>query len=60
MVLEISRTQPDSIANHLQISPSTVTRLIEKLKEKQLVIRTAEGRQTSLFLTIVAKQLLPI
>src|SRR5215207_3420539 len=32
--------QPGSIADHLQLTPSTVTRLVEKLEEKKLVVRT--------------------
>ena len=59
MVLETPGTQPGCIANHLQLSPSTVTRLIEKLEEKQLVTRSTEGKQTNVYPSEVAKQLLP-
>jgi DNA-binding MarR family transcriptional regulator len=59
MVLEEPGTQPGCIANHLQLSPSTVTRLIEKLEEKQLVTRTNEGKQTNVFPSATAIALLP-
>ena len=59
MVLEEPGLQPGCIANHLQLSPSTVTRLIEKLEEKKLVIRTTEGKSTNVYPSETAKQLLP-
>ncbi|MBC7722658.1 MAG: MarR family transcriptional regulator [Pedobacter sp.] len=60
MVLEEPGLQPSCIANHLQLSPSTVTRLIEKLEEKNLVSRTTEGKSTKVYPTKIAKKLLPI
>ncbi len=60
MVLEEPGTQPSCIANHLQLSPSTVTRLIEKLEERKLVIRTTEGKQTNVYPSAAAKEMLPI
>ena len=59
MVLEEPGLQPSCIANHLQLSPSTVTRLIEKLEEKNLVSRTTEGKSTKVYPTKTAKKLLP-
>ena len=59
MVLQEPGTQPGCIANHLQLSPSTVTRLIEKLEEKGLATRITEGKTTKIFPTAAAKQLLP-
>jgi DNA-binding MarR family transcriptional regulator len=59
MVLEKPGTQPGCIANHLQLSPSTVTRLIEKLEERKLVTRTTEGKQTNVYPTENAIVLLP-
>ncbi len=55
MVLEEPGIQPGTIAGHLQLTPSTVTRLIEKLEEKKLLIRTAEGKQTNVYPTPKAK-----
>ncbi len=60
MVLEKPGTQPGCIANHLQLSPSTVTRLIEKLEERKLVTRTTEGKQTNVYPSDAAIALLPL
>ena len=57
MVLEEPGLQPGCIANHLQLTPSTVTRLIEKLEEKKLAIRTTEGKITNVYPTPKAKNL---
>jgi len=59
MVLEQPGLQPGCLANHLQLSPSTITRLIEKLEEKNLVIRTSEGKITNVFPSEKAKLLSP-
>ena len=59
MVLEEPGQQPGNIAHHLQLTPSTVTRLIEKLEENKLIIRTSEGKVTNVYPTPKAKQLWP-
>jgi MarR family transcriptional regulator, organic hydroperoxide resistance regulator len=59
LVIEEPGLQPGTIANHLQLTPSTVTRLIEKLEEKKLVVRTTEGKLTNVYPTPKAKELLP-
>jgi DNA-binding MarR family transcriptional regulator len=59
MVLEEPGQQPGNISRHLQLTPSTVTRLIEKLEEKKLIIRTTEGKITNVYPTAKAKQLVP-
>jgi len=59
LILEEPGMQPGCIANHLQLSPSTITRLIEKLEEKKLVVRTTEGKVTNVYPTPKAKELLP-
>jgi MarR family transcriptional regulator, organic hydroperoxide resistance regulator len=59
MVLEEPGLQPGSIAGHLQLTPSTVTRLLDKLEEKKLVVRTTEGKQTNVYPTPKAKALVP-
>lgn len=51
--------QPSVLAQHLQLEPSTVTRLIEKLEEKKLIVRTMEGKLTNVYPTPKAKELLP-
>lgn len=49
-----------AIAQHLQLTPSTITRLIEKLEEKKLVTRVSEGKQTNVFPTQKAKDMKPL
>jgi DNA-binding MarR family transcriptional regulator len=59
MVLEQPGLQPGCLANHLQLTPSTITRLIEKLEEKNLVTRSTEGKTTLVFPSSEGKALLP-
>ena len=59
MVLEEPGVQPGYIADQLQLTPSTITRLIEKLEAKKLVVRTTEGKITNVYATPKAKDLLP-
>ncbi len=58
-VLEEPGIQPTTLGEHLQLQPSTITRLIQKLEEKKLVIRTTEGRITNVYPTPKAKELQP-
>jgi MarR family transcriptional regulator, organic hydroperoxide resistance regulator len=58
-VLDEPGIQPTTLAEHLQLTPSTITRLIEKLEEKKLVVRTAEGKLTNVYPTPKAKELQP-
>jgi DNA-binding MarR family transcriptional regulator len=58
-VLEEPGMQPTRLGHHLQLQPSTITRLIQKLEEKKLVIRTTEGRITNVYPTPRAKELQP-
>ena len=51
--------QPGELSDQLQLTPSTVTRLIEKLEEKKLVVRTTDGRVTNVYPTPAGKNLLP-
>ncbi len=51
--------QPTSLCEQLQLSPSTITRLIEKLEDKKLVIRTTEGKLTNVYPTPKGKALQP-
>ncbi len=43
--------QPKEISKHMQLTPSTVTRLIEKLEQKGYVKRETTGRTTKVFPT---------
>jgi MarR family transcriptional regulator, organic hydroperoxide resistance regulator len=59
MVLEEPGIQPTALVEELLLTPSTITRLIEKLEEKKLVVRTMEGKITNVYPTPKAKELLP-
>lgn len=58
-VLEEPGIQPKALAGQLQLQPSTITRFIEKLEEKKLVVRTTEGRLTNVYPTPKARELQP-
>ena len=51
--------QPMALSEELQLQPSTITRLIEKLEQKKLLVRTFEGKLTNVYPTPKAKELLP-
>lgn len=59
LVLDNPGIQPGSIADQLQLTPSTISRLIEKLEERKLVVRTTEGKITNVYPSPKAKQLMP-
>lgn len=59
LLLEEPGMQPSNIAAQLQLTPSTITRLIEKLEERKLVVRTTEGKITNVYPSPKAKELLP-
>lgn len=59
LVLDEPGAQPGFIAEQLQLTPSTITRLVEKLEEKKLVVRTTEGKLTNIYPTPKAKDLQP-
>ncbi|GAC1396076.1 MAG: winged helix-turn-helix transcriptional regulator [Sediminibacterium sp.] len=56
-VLDEPGMQPGAIAAEMQLTPSTITRFIEKLEEKKLVVRTTEGKITNVYPTPKAKEL---
>jgi len=58
-VLEEPGIQPGTLSDEMQLTPSTITRLIEKLEEKKLVVRTTEGKITNVYPTPKAKELHP-
>lgn len=59
-VIENPGIQPIALCGQLQLSPSTITRLVEKLEEKRLVVRTTEGKITNIYPTPRAKEMLPL
>lgn len=51
--------QPTGLSEHLQLQPSTITRLLEKLEMKRLLVRTYEGKITNVYPTPKGRELLP-
>ena len=58
-VLEGPGIQPTALAAQLHLQPSTITRLLEKLEGKKLVVRTYEGKIANIYPTPKAKDLQP-
>lgn len=48
--------QPTEISAHMQLTPSTVTRLIEKMEHKGLLKRQSEGKYTYVYPTEKSKK----
>jgi len=59
LALEEPGIQPGSIAHQVQLKPSTVTRLLEKLEDMKLVVRTSAGKMTNVYPTPKATNLMP-
>ncbi len=57
IVLDEPGVHPGSLSSELHLTPSTITRLIEKLEEKKLVTRTTEGKTTAVYPTSKAKDI---
>jgi DNA-binding MarR family transcriptional regulator len=57
LVIENPGIQPTLLSEELDLQPSTITRLLEKLEEKKLLLRITEGKQTSVYATPKAKNL---
>jgi MarR family transcriptional regulator, organic hydroperoxide resistance regulator len=60
MVIDEPGIQPGAISSEMHLSPSTITRLIEKLEDKKLVIRTTEGKLTNVYATPKGKEMRPV
>lgn len=59
LAIENPGVQPSTLVEQLQLTPSTITRLIEKLEEKKLVVRTTGGKITNVFPSPKGRQLKP-
>jgi len=59
LVIDEPGSQPTYIGKQLQLRPSTVTRLVEKLEERKLIIRTTEGKLTNIYPTPKGKEYQP-
>lgn len=60
LVIDEPGIQPTVIAQHLQLQPSTVTRLIEKLEDRKLLVRITEGKLTNVYPTPKGKEMQPV
>lgn len=58
-VIQEPGMQPGTLAGELQLKPSTITRLIEKLEDKKLAVRVTEGKITNVYATPKGRELLP-
>jgi MarR family transcriptional regulator, organic hydroperoxide resistance regulator len=58
-VLEDPGIQAGRIADQVQLKPSTVTRLLEKLETMKLVVRTTAGKLTNVYPTPKATAMQP-
>jgi len=58
-VIEKPGIQPKEISLHMQLTPSTVTRLIEKMEYRGLLSRKPNGRTTEVYPTEDAVALFP-
>ena len=50
---------PSQLSQTLYLTPSTITRLVEKLEQKQLVRRESEGKNTLIYPTLQGETLRP-
>ncbi len=48
MVNENPEIQPSALADKMQLKPSTITRLVQKLERRGLIERKSQGRATSI------------
>ncbi len=60
IVLDEPGVQPGALSAELHLTPSTITRLIEKLEAGKLVVRTAEGKATSVYPTAKSREMKPM
>jgi DNA-binding MarR family transcriptional regulator len=58
-VNEKQGVQPKEISEHMQLTPSTVTRLIEKMEYRGLLKRQSVGRCTEVYSTEAGLELQP-
>lgn len=58
-VVEEPGVTPTRLSDTLFLSPSTITRLVEKLEQKQLVRRATEGKKTLIYATPQGEGLRP-
>ena len=57
IVLDEPGVQPGALSAELHLSPSTITRLIEKLEARKLVMRSVEGKTTNVYPTAKSREM---
>ncbi len=60
IVIEKPSVQPKELSEKLSLTPSTVTRFVDKMEEQGYIIRTTDGKFTYITPTQKAKKKLPI
>ena len=60
LVLEAPGLQPTMLSEKMLLQPSTITRLLEKLEDRKLVVRVVDGKLTNIYPTPKAKALSPV
>jgi MarR family transcriptional regulator, organic hydroperoxide resistance regulator len=60
IVLDEPGVQAGALSAELHLTPSTITRLLEKLEERKLVIRNTDGKATNVYPTAKGKELKPM
>ncbi len=58
-VVDQPGVSPSQLSNTLFLTPSTITRLVEKLEQKRLVRRESEGKKTLVYPTEAGQALRP-
>ncbi len=59
LVCEKPGMMQKEIGEYLQLTPSTITRFVDKLEQKNMVVRTGEGKAVFLEATEKGKAMLP-
>jgi MarR family transcriptional regulator, organic hydroperoxide resistance regulator len=57
LVIDEPGIGPSALVEQLLLTPSTITRLMEKLEEKKMVVRASVGKATHVYPTPKAKEL---
>jgi MarR family transcriptional regulator, organic hydroperoxide resistance regulator len=58
-ILEQPGIKPSVLSAELQLQPSTISRLLDKLEGKKFIVRTSEGKLSNVYPTPKAKELQP-
>jgi MarR family transcriptional regulator, organic hydroperoxide resistance regulator len=59
LVIDRPGVQPTTLSEELQLTPSTITRLIDKLEQKKFVVRISEGKLINVYPSPKGRELMP-